>query len=113
MFLTISIVCLVFVFGYLKLKGLCIFVFVVRWILFFIDEIEIPKKPKKDTDKILMGMSLKKLLNDKQKEKLDDTFKLIQGCLIMICALFYCVGFLACLIKLTMRVINSIIKFAI
>lgn len=57
LFLTISIVCLVFafVFGYLKLKGLCIFVFVVRWILFFIDEIEIPKKPKKDTDKILMG----------------------------------------------------------
>ena len=58
-------------------------------------------------------MSLKKLLNDEQKEKLDDTFKLIYGCLIMICALFYCVEFLACLIKLTMIVINSIIKSAI
>ena len=58
-------------------------------------------------------MSLKKLLNDEQKEKLDDTFKLIYGCLIMICALLYCVGFLACLIKLTMIVINSIIKSAI
>lgn len=32
LFLTISIVCLVF--GYLKLKGLCIFVFVIRWIWF-------------------------------------------------------------------------------
>lgn len=60
----------------------------------FIDEIEIPKKPKKeDTDNILMGMSLKNLLNDEQKEKLDDIFKLIQGCLIMICVSFYCVGF--------------------
>ena len=58
-------------------------------------------------------MSLKNLLNDEQKEKLDDIFKLIQDCLIMICVLFYCVGFLACLIKLTMRVINSIIKYAI
>lgn len=52
-------------------------------------------------------------LNNKQKEKLNDTYKLIQGCLIMICALFYCVGFLACFIKLIMRVINSIIKSAI
>lgn len=53
LFLTISIACLVFVFGYLK--GLCIFGFVVGCIWFFTDEIEIPKKPKKkeNTDKIL------------------------------------------------------------
>lgn len=53
LFLTISIVCLVFVFGYLK--GFCIFGFVVGCIWFFTDEIEIPKKPKKkeDIDQIL------------------------------------------------------------
>lgn len=95
LFLTISIVCLVFVFGYLK--GLCIFGFVVICIWFFTDEIEILKKSKKkeNTDKILTGDDLKKLLNDEQKEKLDDTFILIYGCLIIICTLFYCVGFLA------------------
>ena len=49
LFLTISIVCLVFVFGYLK--GLCIFGFVVGCIWFFTDEIEIPKKPKKKENK--------------------------------------------------------------
>ena len=53
LFLLFSIVCLVFVFGYLK--GLCILGFVIGCIWFFTDEIEIPKKPKKkeDTDKIL------------------------------------------------------------
>lgn len=53
LFLTISIMCLVFVFGYLK--GFCIFGFVVGCIWFFTDEIEIPKKPKKkeDIDQIL------------------------------------------------------------
>lgn len=53
LFLTISIACLVFVFGYLK--GLCIFGFVVGCLWFITDEIEIPKKPKKkeNTDKIL------------------------------------------------------------
>ena len=66
-------------------------------IWFFTDEIEILKKSKKkeNTDKILTGDDLKKLLNDEQKEKLDDTFILIYGCLIIICTLFYCVGFLA------------------
>ena len=49
LFLLISIVCLVFVFGYLK--GLCIFGFVVGCIWFFTDEIEIPKKPKKKENK--------------------------------------------------------------
>ena len=55
LFLTISIVCLVFIFGYLK--GLCIFGFVVVCIWFFTDEIEILKKSKKkeNTDKILTG----------------------------------------------------------
>lgn len=53
LFLTISIMCLVFVFGYLK--GFCIFGFVVGCIWFFTDEIEISKKPKKkeDIDQIL------------------------------------------------------------
>lgn len=71
---------------------------------------------KEDVDKFRKELNddIDKIIeDDEQKEKLDDIFKLIQGCLIMICALFYCVGFLACLIKLTMRVINSIIKSAI
>ena len=55
LFLTILIVCLVFIFGYLKC--LCIFGFVVVCIWFFTDEIEILKKSKKkeNTDKILTG----------------------------------------------------------
>ena len=54
-FLTVSIICLVYVFEYLK--GFCILGFVLCCIWFFTNEIEIPKKPKKkeDIDQILGG----------------------------------------------------------
>lgn len=44
-FLTVSIICLVYVFEYLK--GFCILGFVLGCIWFFTNEIEIPKKPKR------------------------------------------------------------------
>ena len=48
-FLTVSIVCLVFVFGYLK--GFCILGFVLGCIWFFTDEIKPSKSSKKKENK--------------------------------------------------------------
>lgn len=52
-FLSISIICLIIVFG--LLKGLCIFGFVTGCILFYVDKNELFDKPKKkeNTDQIL------------------------------------------------------------
>ena len=46
--LTVSIVCLVFVFGYIK--GLCILIFVLGCIWFSVDEIKPSNKSKKKKD---------------------------------------------------------------
>ena len=48
-FLSISIICLIIVFG--LLKGLCIFGFVTGCILFYVDKNESSSKPKKKENK--------------------------------------------------------------